>query len=495
MSTEMTLIHEKAKRAESAWGNAYPWFDRIVERRRLQTGAELGVGFGGHAKSLLTIPFVEQLYGIDPFEYRIDCQDPMNMPQNHFDDVHRFVLQRLDEFGDRYVHIRKRSVAAADDVPDQLDFVYIDADHSYEGIWSDLCAWFPKVREGGVIGGHDYGHVNFPGIQRAVDRFFGRFGWDIQVEQEGVWWVEPEPLHVSFVIPCYNCGETVGESVRSVVEANLQPGDEIVLVDDGSDDATSEILATLAAEADAIQIHSHSVNRGGGAARNTGVDRALHPLIFCLDADNVLLPGSVGPLKQYLIQQGADAAAFQEIRYFTDESLEVTHSWKMRSGAIELADQLSSHQVPGSSGNYLYTKQSWKQASGYPEYARSLDAWGFGLRQLATGARMMVLENTAYLHRYGHDSYWVRESKAGGLSLTALQLMMPYVERLRGGDRRYLFGRRGRTGWFDRLEQRPLRLKASRPLGTGKSLGQRLRQRVRALIAGLGRIALGQNRQ
>ena len=37
-----------------------------------------------------------------------------------------------------------------------FDFVYIDADHSYNGVTADLKAWYPKVREGGILAGHDY---------------------------------------------------------------------------------------------------------------------------------------------------------------------------------------------------------------------------------------------------------------------------------------------------------------------------------------------------
>jgi hypothetical protein len=52
------------------------------------------------------------------------------------------------------------SVEAAKQFEDgYFDFVYIDSDHSYEGVTEDLEAWYPKVRKGGMIAGHDY--VNF----------------------------------------------------------------------------------------------------------------------------------------------------------------------------------------------------------------------------------------------------------------------------------------------------------------------------------------------
>jgi len=61
----------------------------------------------------------------------------------------------------------------ADKVQDgSLDFVFVDADHSFHGVCRDIRAWLPKVKLGGFIGGHDYGDPNFPGVEGAVHLFF-----------------------------------------------------------------------------------------------------------------------------------------------------------------------------------------------------------------------------------------------------------------------------------------------------------------------------------
>lgn len=52
-----------------------------------------------------------------------------------------------------------------------VDFVFIDADHTYESLSSDLRAWWPLVRSGGAIAGHDH-TPNFPGIEQACREFF-----------------------------------------------------------------------------------------------------------------------------------------------------------------------------------------------------------------------------------------------------------------------------------------------------------------------------------
>lgn len=55
--------------------------------------------------------------------------------------------------------------------PRDCDFVFIDADHTYESLLQDLGAWWPLVRPGGAIAGHDH-TPNFPGIERACREFF-----------------------------------------------------------------------------------------------------------------------------------------------------------------------------------------------------------------------------------------------------------------------------------------------------------------------------------
>lgn len=68
--------------------------------------------------------------------------------------------------------LRCDSAEAAGAFPDRsVDFLYIDADHSYARVKADIAAWRPKCR--GVIAGHDYDPVRFPGVVKAVTEAFG----------------------------------------------------------------------------------------------------------------------------------------------------------------------------------------------------------------------------------------------------------------------------------------------------------------------------------
>ena len=63
-----------------------------------------------------------------------------------------------------------------------VDFVYLDADHSYDGVTRDIRAWKPKMKRGGVMGGHDRVRR---GVHEAVRDAFGTF----QKMGPLSWWV------------------------------------------------------------------------------------------------------------------------------------------------------------------------------------------------------------------------------------------------------------------------------------------------------------------
>ena len=51
-----------------------------------------------------------------------------------------------------------------------LDLVFVDADHSAQGVTNDIKAWLPKIKKGGVIAGHDYENWRYPELKIAVDK-------------------------------------------------------------------------------------------------------------------------------------------------------------------------------------------------------------------------------------------------------------------------------------------------------------------------------------
>jgi hypothetical protein len=64
------------------------------------------------------------------------------------------------------------SVKESESLPGRsLDWVYIDAGHSYAEVKADFEAWFPKVRKGGIVSGHDYGDNDCIGVKEFIDEY------------------------------------------------------------------------------------------------------------------------------------------------------------------------------------------------------------------------------------------------------------------------------------------------------------------------------------
>ncbi len=156
----------------------------LLNARQLTgTAVEIGVDEGIFSEYLLEYWHGQHLISVDPWlemppdEYTDTC----NTSQATMEEKYESTRRRLAGFGDRSEIWRETSVQAGARVTSgSLDFVYLDARHSYEGVMEDLQVWFPLVRRGGLMAGHDYNDGVFVegvhGVRSAVDEFFGARG-------------------------------------------------------------------------------------------------------------------------------------------------------------------------------------------------------------------------------------------------------------------------------------------------------------------------------
>lgn len=130
-------------------------------------GVEVGVYTGQSAAFLA----VELVNGFRPGIATLDLVD-LELTK-HGTRLNLAPLERSEVLG-RFLEMS--SIAAAHLYDDaSLDFVFIDADHSYYAVAQDIDAWRPKVRSGGLLAGHDF--CNWPGfgVIEAVSERFERF--------------------------------------------------------------------------------------------------------------------------------------------------------------------------------------------------------------------------------------------------------------------------------------------------------------------------------
>jgi len=137
-------------------------------------GAEIGVAAGLNAKSILSNLDIKKLSLIDTFS----CNDW------HYSHTKR----NLSAFKNKVILIKKLSHDAYKDINEKLDFIYIDGDHTYEAVKQDIENYFPLIKKGGVMGGHDFWAHDL-GVVKAVLEFTKKHNLKLNGQLTD-WWFE-----------------------------------------------------------------------------------------------------------------------------------------------------------------------------------------------------------------------------------------------------------------------------------------------------------------
>lgn len=132
-------------------------------------GAEVGVACGDNSLSIFETLNMKLLHEVDPY-----------LGTDASPDTKAKAFQLLKNKATGW-HI-KTSIEAAKEIPEPLDFVYIDAAHDYTNVKSDIATWFTLVRKGGVIGGHDFCSGSHSGLIDAVVEFAKKEGYFLNIE-------------------------------------------------------------------------------------------------------------------------------------------------------------------------------------------------------------------------------------------------------------------------------------------------------------------------
>lgn len=157
-------------------------------------GVEVGVDQGIHAWEILNEwKEIKTLYLVDNYSTR---------GLSNYGDAR----VKVDCFKDRTKwHILPSMEAALLFGPESLDFGYIDASHSYKDVLNDCIRWWPKIKKGGVLCGHDYrldwhnmkeqspSWMNAHGVVKAVNEFSEINKLELGTKTDGSasdWWIK-----------------------------------------------------------------------------------------------------------------------------------------------------------------------------------------------------------------------------------------------------------------------------------------------------------------
>ena len=149
---------------------------RVIEDLPVSAAAEVGVAEGYFSAEMLAWPIaLKRVFMVDRWAHVTIAGDSAN-PQVWHERNMDAALTRVSCFGERAVVLRGDSVKMADKVFDgSLSLVYVDADHSYEGVKADINAWYVKLVVGGVMAFHDFEATQY-GVKRAVKEFCDKRG-------------------------------------------------------------------------------------------------------------------------------------------------------------------------------------------------------------------------------------------------------------------------------------------------------------------------------
>ena len=154
-------------------------WDAILRRLRKgpMIGVEVGVWngrcsgelLGGHPD--LTLYMVDRWERPEPGDSFYDTDSTSRHSRGRYEKVFRQAKAVAARYPKRARIIRKASLEAAQGFAGKADFVFVDGDHSYDGVKADLAAWVPHIVPGGLLCGHDY--KRYSGVQQAVDEWRG----------------------------------------------------------------------------------------------------------------------------------------------------------------------------------------------------------------------------------------------------------------------------------------------------------------------------------
>jgi hypothetical protein len=167
----------------------------LLRKMNAEKICEVGVKEGANFNTLL-VSCVKHAVAIDIWsETGVRSQNDDWCSVNALDKQYKNMLS-LANRDNRVEVIKDFSLNAISKFDDEyFDFVYIDADHTESAVYADLCAWWSKVRSGGILAGHDYckttlnrndEFVQF-GVIPAVDRFVAENNLSLYVDNEIPW--------------------------------------------------------------------------------------------------------------------------------------------------------------------------------------------------------------------------------------------------------------------------------------------------------------------
>jgi glycosyltransferase involved in cell wall biosynthesis len=200
---------------------------------------------------------------------------------------------------------------------------------------------------------------------------------------------------ISIVIPCYNQGIYLEDALQSIAGHSERDKYEIIIVNDGSTDAaTLGILKELETKGYHI---IHQLNKGLGAARNTGIKAATGRYILPLDCDNKVAPEYINKAIRLLDNDPSLDVVYGNAEYFGEKA----GIWE--SGEFNLQRLMIENYIDACA---VFKKSTWEEIGGYDEKmpVMGYEDWDLWLRIAFGGGKFAYINEVCFYYRYTSTS-------------------------------------------------------------------------------------------
>ena len=138
-----------------------------------------GIKIHGHYE------YLGECYCVDCWEGSLDWSEEARKKAIE-ENVYGLFISNMERLGIKVQMLKGLSTEMAVNFSEEeLGLVFIDASHDFDSVWSDLECYFPKVKSGGIISGHNYD--SHGDVKKAVDKFLGEKDLKPEMGTGSIW--------------------------------------------------------------------------------------------------------------------------------------------------------------------------------------------------------------------------------------------------------------------------------------------------------------------
>ena len=228
---------------------------------------------------------------------------------------------------------------------------------------------------------------------------------------------------VSVVVPAYNMEQYIAETLDSILGSTYS-NIEVIVVDDGSKDATISIVENYAKRDNRVSLLTQA-NAGPSRARNNAIEHSRGEYILPVDADDIISPTFIASAVDAIEKDDSIKVVSCRCEFFGLRSGE----WALPD--FTLKDLALDNRVCATS---LYRRADWEEAGGYSETIIAREDWAFWIAMLKDGGKVHRLPEVGLYYRVRAASKRFQDRKLKGFVVKRLNRMFPdFFERELGG--------------------------------------------------------------